>query len=351
MKKRRINEIKKILEKNDIEALLLITTDFIRDRNVDYILGTFLENVSASIIISLDEIKLLAPKWFEIKIDNSVKIIEIKNFFDVNTIKKEIKKFKKIGINKNYFPYTIGSKLRKFKLIDVSEELLNIRAIKDEEEIRNIKRACSISNKIIKKIEKEIRKNLSEFYIEKIIEEEIAKINHATLAFNTIIASDRRSGSIHPIPSYSNKKIKNYGIIDFGIRYKGYCSDVTIPFLIGDVPNKLKKILRVIKNIHDSSIEQIKPFLEVKYLFESANENVKNTFGFEMQHALGHGIGLDIHEYPTISPKSKNIFKDNMIFTIEPGIYIKNAGFRIENDLLIKNKKPKLLTKANIIEK
>jgi len=86
-------------------------------------------------------------------------------------------------------------------------------------------------------------------------------------------------------------------------------------------------------------------------LFEIANESFKNFFGFDMQHALGHGIGLDIHEYPIISPKSKNIFRNNMIFTIEPGVYTKTGGFRIENDILIKSGKPKILTNAHIIEK
>jgi len=346
----RLEKFRNILKENNLDALLFVSSDFFRDRNIDYISRTILDNIYTSLIISLNEAKLLVSNIMMKEKENEIKIIEVKNPLDINVIKNEIKKYKRIGINKNSFPYYLGSNLKKFNFVDISKDILNIRSIKDEEEIRKIKKACSISNYVIKKIENEIKKDLSENEIAKMVESIVVEKN-SSLAFCTIVASDRRSGFIHPSPPYSNKKIKRFGIIDFGVRYKGYCSDVSIPFLIGEISNYFKKIIKTVEYIHNTSIKNIKLFSQTKDLFEYANKIFIKSFGIEMQHALGHGIGLDVHEHPIISPKSEDIFKDNMIFTIEPGIYTKIGGFRIENDILIKNGKSKILTKANIIEK
>jgi Xaa-Pro aminopeptidase len=271
----------------------------------------------------------------------------------------KIKDFKRIGINKSKISLKFYEKLKKIskaKFFDVGNFLLDLRSIKLRNEIELIKKSARIANKTIRVIEEALisvkkGKKISEREITKIIEDKIEK--KAKPAFPTIVASNIRTASPHPFPPSSLKQIrKGIGFVDFGVSYKGYCVDITIPWVIGKMSMQERKIFNLVMDAYNLAIYSIKEGKLIRKVFDEVN-NFLIQNGFELVHTLGHGIGLEVHEKPFISKKiqgKEEKFKKNMVFTLEPAIYLKDFGWRIENNFLLSGKKIKTLTHAKLIE-
>jgi Xaa-Pro aminopeptidase len=237
--------------------------------------------------------------------------------------------------------------------------------IKTKKEIELLKKSAQIANSCLPLIENLLKKD-------KIMEKEVAReirrkiySQNATLAFRTIVACGKRSARIHPKPRATNKIISGLGYVDFGACYKGYKSDITVPFIKGKISKKEERIVQAVLEAYEFAIKSIKIGLPCWKLHEKVDKFLRKR-GFKMVHSLGHGVGLKIHELPTIGKfkgkltkkkkkkwgKLKKIkFQEGMVFTIEPAIYVKGlGGCRIENDVLLTRKGPKILTHAKLIE-
>jgi Xaa-Pro dipeptidase len=237
--------------------------------------------------------------------------------------------------------------------------------IKTKREIELLKKSAEITNSCLSLIENLLNK-------EKITEKDIARAirrkiysQDARLAFRTIVACGKRAAKIHPKPAATNKLISGLGYVDFGASYKGYKSDITIPFIKGEISEKEERIVQTVLKAYELAINSIKIGLPCWKLHEKVDNFLKKK-GFKMMHSLGHGLGLKIHELPTIGKPRKKLskkkklkweklkkirFQEGMVFTIEPAVYVKGlGGCRIENDVLLTRKGPKILTHAKLIE-
>jgi Xaa-Pro aminopeptidase len=240
-----------------------------------------------------------------------------------------------------------------------------MKLVKIKREINLIKKAAEISNSCLPLIEKSLHEKITEKELRRRINRRI-RSQHASLSFQTIVACGKRSAKIHPKPRATNKIIKGIGYVDFGACYKGYKSDVTVPFIKGKISKRERKIVEITLKAYNLAINSIKINEPCWKLFEKINNFMKKN-GFELKHGLGHGLGLKIHEYPFIViPKKGKIkrrkkrrwkiikkinFQPGMVFTIEPAVYVNGlGGCRIENDILLTKKGPKILTKAKLIE-
>jgi Xaa-Pro aminopeptidase len=241
---------------------------------------------------------------------------------------------------------------------------------KTRKEIELIKKACKISNSCLKIIEESLKEKITEKELRRRIERNIRK-QGATLSFRTIVACGKRSAKIHPKQKATNKIIKGLGYVDFGACYKGYKSDITIPFIKGKISERERKIVETTLKAYNLAIKSIKIGMPCWKLHEKVDNFVRKK-GFRLEHSLGHGLGKKIHELPTIGKltikrkiskkklekirrkweKIKKIsFQPGMIFTIEPGIYVKGlAGCRIENDILLTKNGVKILTNSKLIK-
>lgn len=223
-----------------------------------------------------------------------------------------------------------------------------IGLVKNEKTIKNISKACEITDSIYSKI-------ISNFYFQTEIELRdfiLSEIKNYKLipSFPPIVTSGLHAGNeIHPSPTLN--KIEGFTIIDLGVRYKGFCSDMTRTVF---VPNQNRQINQEDINIYNQvlesqilGIEIAKPGLQCRELDKIVRDNFKENKQYFL-HTLGHGVGRLIHEPPTIYFKwGKNKLKENMVITIEPGIYIKNKlGIRIEDTCLITKKGCMPLTKS-----
>jgi Xaa-Pro aminopeptidase len=236
--------------------------------------------------------------------------------------------------------------------------------IKTQKEIKLIKRAAEISNSCLSLIEKSLHEKITEKELRRRVNKKIRR-QHATLSFRTIVACGKRSAKIHPKPTATDKIIKGIGYVDFGACYKGYRADVTVPFIKGKISKREEKIVGTTLKAYDIAINSVKIGMPCWKLFDKVNNFLKKN-NFKLWHALGHGIGIKIHELPSIGRPLKRLtkkkkkrweklkkikFQKGMVFTIEPAVYVKGlCGCRIENDVLLTKKGPKILTNSKLIE-
>ncbi len=233
----------------------------------------------------------------------------------------------------------------------IPSDFSKVRTIKSIEEIEYIKTAIKLTEEILTKVTKLIKKGITEKQISEFIKIEALKIPGVEkLAFETIVAF-KESGS-NPHWSSSNKKIDSSGLltIDLGINYKGYNSDITRTFFIIKNDKELsleeKEIFDYCEKALDESIKLIKDNVSIKELDLKAREilNEKNLEKYFI-HSLGHGLGIEVHEHPNLSKYSNEKLVEGMIVTVEPGVYIPGKyGVRIEEDVLVEADGYKILT-------
>ncbi|OYT34028.1 MAG: hypothetical protein B6U87_02650 [Candidatus Aenigmarchaeota archaeon ex4484_52] len=270
-----------------------------------------------------------------------------KNTFD--EIFENKNKKMSIGID-NGFSYSayakINAKHKNINFINIADDIYKLRSIKTKNEIKKIKNACKIQRNIFGDLNK--NKNLfclTENKIANKIDISILE-SGCTNAFDTLISSYKNTSFIHYLPS--SNLAQNYIMADFGIRYNFYNSDMTRMIFDKNAVCDTKEVKKAYSELDDLQNE-LDDFIKTGMNFGQINEfakqyldrNYKKT-NFSNFHSLGHGIGIEVHEAPFF--KNKEIIKENMVFTLEPGIYLKNKyGVRLEDVVVMRKNKIKRL--------
>ena len=256
----------------------------------------------------------------------------------------------KVGFEENYVTYAKYKEyMHKFKinsLVETEGMIEKQRMIKDEEEIENIKKACKITDDCFSYILNYIKPGMTEKQIAREIDDYYYKHAEGT-SFETIVASGENSSKPHAVPTDRQILEKDIITIDMGCKINGYCSDMTRTFFVGEIPNEVKPIYDLVLKNQLQTLNDMKENFNTKLLAKMVDNDFRLN-NYDLIHALGHGVGLDIHEAPTISVKSENQLKENMVVTNEPGIYIAGKfGVRIEDTVLINKGGGEPLTKSN----
>ena len=229
------------------------------------------------------------------------------------------------------------------------------RACKDEYEIACTKEAARIGDIIIELIEQGVQNGSikTETDVALLIEKECRAHGCERTGFDTLAAGPGRSWAIHAFPGYTAAEWPAQGlsILDFGVVYEGYTSDTTLTIAKGPLTEAQEKQITLV----EKAAEQALPFYKAGIPIRQAGAAAELVFSKAkrvMPHTLGHGIGLEIHEYPRISGKipEEQCFKAGMIVTLEPGLYdAEIGGCRLENDVLITAEEPEVITHSKII--
>lgn len=231
-------------------------------------------------------------------------------------------------------------------LIPVSGLIENLREVKDEDEIALIQQACHIADQGFDHILKMIRPGMTEIEVANQLDFFMRSLGATSVSFDTIVASGLRSAMPHGVAS--DKVIEQGDLItlDFGCYYKGYVSDMTRTFAVGDPGEKLKEIYQVVLEAQLKVIEAAKPGMSGIQLDAVARDHITAAgYGEAFGHSTGHGIGLEIHEGPNVSFRAEKQFVPGNVITDEPGIYLPGiGGVRIEDDLLITSEGNTVLT-------
>ena len=166
-------------------------------------------------------------------------------------------------------------------------------------------------------------------------------------SFEPIVASGKNSSKPHAVPTDKKIDVGEPITIDFGCKYNGYCSDMTRTIFVGYVPEQIKNIYDLVLKNQLQTEKELKEGANIKNICKMVEGDFK-LHGFDLVHALGHGVGLEVHEYPIISSKNDSILKEKMVVTNEPGIYIPGKyGVRIEDTILINKTECVSLTKSD----
>jgi Xaa-Pro dipeptidase len=232
--------------------------------------------------------------------------------------------------------------------------LENLRAVKDDEEIRLYRRAAAITNDIVDLLEKQLRagKIKTEYDAAELIQSECRKKRCEGTGFETLAAGPDRSISIHSFPSYTTSPFGTPGlsIIDFGVKYRGYTTDVSIT--VAAEPTKAQeRLITLVEKAYKLALGMIRAGTATLDIAAAVDAFFAKS-GKAMPHALGHGIGLDSHEGPAIRNRGDNewILQSGMVITVEPGLYDPRlGGCRLENDVLVTEDGGEVLTNSRII--
>ena len=209
--------------------------------------------------------------------------------------------------------------------------------VKTKEEIEKLKYASKMTDKGFEYICSFIRPGMTEIEIAKALDEYMFSIGATGLAFDTIVGSGVNSSKIHSEPS--DRKIEKQDIIllDFGYVFDEYCSDMSRTIFVGGITDKQKEIYNLVLQTQMNAINNIMPGMNAREADLLGRKPILDK-GLDYAHSLGHGIGKEVHEELVLSPKRDTILEENMVFTIEPGIYLENEfGVRIEDVVLLTN--------------
>ena len=235
---------------------------------------------------------------------------------------------------------------------EMKKLIIKLREIKKRKEIEKIKKACQIGDWCLKEIVKLIKPGVTEKEIAFKIEFWLKEKGYE-VAFSPIVAVDKNSSLPHYNPQEAEGLVKNNSLIlvDFGVRYQNYCSDITRMIFINpssQILNVYEKLLSVQeKTIQSIWLLSIKDDKFLNKIDQFCRQLMTESRLPNYPHATGHGVGLEIHEYPKISQSSTDILSINQVFTIEPGVYFEDKwGMRIEDAVWVNNNfKVEILTK------
>lgn len=324
------------IHKENIDSMVVFNP-----KNIAYLSG--FNPSSFSVLILKDEPVLLTSKMdFEDASLNTT--IPLEEFKSLDEIKDYLNGT--VGIEKSI---TLGV-YRKLKIssifeVKITDAVERLRRIKSREEVQNIGKAIDIAENAIKNIEFDFQRSENEIAAQ--IEYNMRIMGSKKASFDTIVASGKRSSLPHA--NISNKPLNMPIVIDWGATYNNYCSDTTRTLIETE---KQEEIFEIVLEAQKSAIDVIKPGVKASYVDKIARDVIEEYgYGDYFLHSTGHGVGLEVHEGPSLSSNETIKLEKNMIVTVEPGIYIKGEfGVRIEDMVLIKNKAKVLNKIKNKIE-
>jgi len=238
--------------------------------------------------------------------------------------------------------------LQGVKWVGLQDALRLLRACKDRHEISVMKKAAAIASEAVARLADEMKPGWTELETCLHLEMTARRAGAQQVAFETIIASGKNAALPHAQPT--NRKIRHgdFVVIDFGIKYQGYCSDETCTFAIGELTGDQKNAYRAVLRAHDEAIAAIRSGIAAADI----DALVRGIFGKKYSryfvHGTGHGVGLDVHEAPRLAPNSPDVLSTGMVVTVEPGLYYpKRWGIRIEDTVFVKENGCEIITKMN----
>jgi len=226
--------------------------------------------------------------------------------------------------------------VKRARFVDVSEALDEMRAVKRPDEVASIRRSCSIASRVMREVPDIAAKGMTERSIAAEIEKRMKDYGGDEVSFTSIVASGRNSANPHYYAGDRKLREGDMVIVDIGCKRANYCSDMTRTFIVGKPSAKQVRMHATCLEMQRKGIDLAKHGAKAAEIFNEVGEIGSERGYGGMIHGLGHGIGMAVHESPSLSLKSKDILRAGNVITIEPGIYIPSiGGVRIEDDFLI----------------
>lgn len=340
MFKTKLKKIREKIQKEKLDAVLISSVS-----NITYLTGyaNFSKDErEAYIFVGRDFAYIITDARYTEEIKSRVSHMTIFERGHKNQMENLFKKYKvkKLGVEENYLTVAEHKFIKKYfkstKHFEIS------RSIKTEDEIGKIEKACQIGDLAFEYVLKKLKDGVTEKEIAGELENFVRSKN-CIISFPAIVAFGKNSAIPHHQTGEAILKEGDFVLLDFGVKYENYCSDMTRTVFFGKPNEKQKKMYETVLRAQQKAVRAIeKGERRAAKIFKAAGLPT-------MPHSLGHGIGLEVHEHPSLSPKSKEILREGMVFSIEPGMYIPGfGGVRIEDLFVLEKNGLRKLTGAPV---
>lgn len=257
---------------------------------------------------------------------------------------------KRVGFESTVMPYEsyqkLQEKLPRVSFVPLSREIAGLRARKSLEELEKVRRAIQIATESFVAASSRFKPGVRERVAAEFLECRMRRRGGDKTAFDTIVASGPRAALPHGAASEKRMGQKEMVVVDFGVRFQGYHSDETKTLILGKPDAEQRRVYDTVRRAQEKAMKAIRPGASVRHIDAAARGVIARAgYGKFFGHGTGHGVGLAVHEEPTISPKGRGVVEEGMVFTVEPGIYIPGwGGVRLEDMILVAARGYEVLT-------
>ncbi|MGJ8454687.1 M24 family metallopeptidase [Pseudothermotoga sp. U03pept] len=347
----RVEQFVEKIEKMGVEAAIIYNVEYSSKPSTYYLSG-FTGSFSVLVISREKQFIITDSRYLEqVKQQTSFEVVEYKGndiFESVRAVVDDLKP-KTIGLEFQRVSHNVFLKLNekiKANFVSIDSVIDTMRTVKSQEEIDNIKKAITVSEKAYLKTLECIKEDMTEMELAAEFEYNMKKFGAQGIAFETIVISGPRTSMPHGRPS--NKKIKRNEPItfDFGAVVNGYCADITRTIVFGKADDEFKRIYQTVYEAQTLALEKGSAKMSGKMLDSVARNHIESKgYGRYFGHGLGHGLGIEVHESPRVNQSNQELLPQNAVVTIEPGIYIEGKyGVRIEEDVVVSESSLERLT-------
>lgn len=347
--RRRVNKVRKSLVAQGLDGLLVNDP-----LNIRWLTG--FSGSNGLLLISRRKLLLLTDFRYKLQAAQEVRSCPVRicdrKLLDGLGSHREMVSVKSLGFESARFSYEDYRKLRRelkgVKLVPTDNPVGRLRSVKDPAEVSKIARAARITVNLFHQLLQLLRPGVSERDLAVEIDYRLRRASDG-LAFPTIVAFGRNSALPHYRPGRRRLRKGDFILFDFGAVWKGYASDFTRTLVLGRASDTQKEIYRVVLEAQRRARESVKAGSECVQVDRLAREYIeKGGYGNYFGHGLGHGVGLSVHEWPALSPWSRDRLEAGMVVTVEPGVYLPHlGGVRIEDLVVVEPKGCRVLTRAS----
>jgi len=348
MLKNRRSRLKPFFDDHGLDAILITNL-----ANIRYLCG--FSGSEGALLLARDEAWFLCDSRYTTQAADEVRGAEIREFsakFEAVCSLLTEKKIRRFGIEATHMMVSdfrqLSERLDGCELVGIGATLDSIRSCKDQDEIEILGRVASLASASLEAVLTSLVPGIRETDFALELEIEMRRRGAEARAFDFIVASGERGAMPHGRASDKVLRTGELVTIDFGAVKDGYHSDETVTVAVGRPSDRGREIHDIVRQAHDRAIAAVRPGISCRDLDAVARDYIREQ-GYDpyFGHGLGHGVGLEIHEKPVISPRSEVIIEEGMVFTIEPGIYVPGfGGVRIEDTVAVTADGCVILTKA-----
>lgn len=251
------------------------------------------------------------------------------------------RKVKTLGFEAEHVTFSeyeqLNAQVEKISLRPTKGIVEALRIVKRDKELKIMEQAARIVDRTYEHICSVIRPGMTEREVALELEMTMRKLGASSSSFDIIVASGKRSALPHGTASDKVIEPGDFVTMDFGALYGGYCSDITRTVVIGEATDRQRELYGIVLKAQTETVKRLKPGMSGKAADAIARDIIKQSgYGDYFGHGTGHGLGMEVHEAPRLSPRGETVLKPGMVVTVEPGIYIPDfGGVRIEDDVLI----------------
>lgn len=342
---RRLKDLQKMLGQHKLDGLLLGRT-----LEIGYLTGFHLDD--CVMLVSRAGAWVFMPRMFvdqfKETVDFAVPVAEDVNRDGLALAKAKELRLRRVAFEPDSETYTRGAAWRKGGALEHGGLTGALRAVKEGEEAEALRKACRIAAKAFGIVRPRIKTGRTEMSVYRELEDVMQAMGAKGPSFNMIVAFGPDSALPHHATSERKLRDNEAVLLDYGCVYGHYCSDITRTYFHGKAPAEFRKIYSVVEASHKAGLAAVKAGAAARAVDSVCRGVITDAgYGQYFTHGTGHGVGLEIHEFPRVNSRSEAVLRAGMAITVEPGIYLYGKyGVRIEDSVLVTRTGCEVLTRT-----